>query len=410
MIGVEPPKKRGSVLMKRYRPQAMIAIALMVGLIALGGGLASAEKKGVQLSGVETVQVWGGVYRLSATIRADKGRISEAEYRVGWETGPLFAVDGLFDSNEEMVETYIDLSRGDQISIRARIGGSWIDWQPVVSAGDFGQPAAGCVKTSALSGMGQWHRGAVEIDCRPMIAAANAETIEYSVNFADWQPAETRFVVGMDGVHWVQIRTISPDGIAGLPTTFTVAIDSVAPIVRITPPASGMMNRAEQLYLDFEAEDAISGVALVVGDLNGEQELMAGSPIDLWRLPLGSHSLTVYARDHAGNVAVSPEPFDLEITTDLGSLSRLVQLFGVQGKLDSYTGLRQRLTTLLRSAGESEPENTVGHLRDFVDRVQQGIAERLIFAAEGQALIEDAIYIMERMDDGLASEPPDWWD
>lgn len=410
MIGFEPPYEGGTDLMRRYRPQAIVAVALLIGLAALGGGLANAEKKGAQISGVETTRVWGGVYRLSATIRADKRRISEAEYRIGSEMGPLFAVDGLFDSDEEMVETYLDLSKGEGISIRARIGGAWIDWQTVDADGDFGQPSVGCVTTSELPGRGEWHRGPVAVDCSPMIAAADAEGIEYSLNFAEWQPAEASFVVEEDGVHWIQIRTISPDGIAGLPSTFTVAIDSVAPIIRVTPPATTLMSRADQLYLDFEAEDEISGVALAVGDLNGEQELMSGMPIDLWRLPLGWHSLSVYARDHAGNMAVAMEPIDLEITTDLGSLSRLVQLFGVQGKLDSYTGLRQRLTTLLRTAGEAEPGEAVGHLTDFIDRVQQGMAERLIFAAEGQALIEDAIYIMERIDDDLGSEPPDWWD
>lgn len=382
-------------------------------LILLGAVRLTSAGEGVPtISDVDVAPVWGSVYKLSALIRTERGLISAAEYRVGTETGTLFASDGLLDSREELVETYVDVPAGQGIAIRARTAGGWSDWQEVDGPGAGDGAMDGCALTARVAGQAGWYRGDVTVDCGPLLRSASADRVQYSLNFGDWMEAESGFIIAEEGVHWVQVRPVSIDGVAGLPSTFTVAIDKTAPRLQMQHPPAPRMNHADMLYLDFAAEDELSGVATVFADLNAEQEILAGMPVELWQLPLGLHTLSVYARDRAGNTAVSDELVELEISVDTAGLARLVQLFSAKGRLDGYTGTKGKLMAHLSQTnaalGEGDMLAARSHLTDFVDAVQQGMAAGLIFGAEGNVLLLDGIWLMDHLEEDRSADPPEW--
>ncbi len=396
-------------MMRNLRTRALLTAGLM---LLAAARLVWAGERAPTISGVEVTQVWGSVYKLSALVATPRGTVQAAEYRVGLETGSLFASDGMLDSREELVETYLDIAAGQEVAVRAQAGGNWSDWQAVEGPGNGPDGPAGCTMSAVRGGARGWYRGDVAVDCAPLIRTEGADHVEYSLGFGDWTPAPAGFTLTEEGVHWVQIRSVNADGVAGLPSTFTVAIDKTAPRLFMQNPPGDRMTHSEMLYLDFAAEDEISGVESVVADMNGDLEIMAGMPVELWQLPLGKYSLSVYARDRAGNSAASPEPVELEITATGADLAKLVQLFSAKGKVDSYTGLKGKLLSEVEKAEASLAKSDLGearaHLTRFVEAVQQGMAEGLVFETEGQVLQNDATWLMAHLEDDSFADPPSW--
>lgn len=265
------------------------------------------------------------------------------------------------------------------------------------------QAAAGCQVKAAARGDGDWLRGAATVDCSEMIAAEGAVSLAYSLDFGDWVPASAAFAVAAEGVNWVQVQTVAADGTAGLPWTTTVAIDLTPPRVRLAAPTGAVLSHAEQLVLDVTAEDDMSGIALAVADMDAEQEVPLGTPVDLWELPLGHHTLSAWARDYAGNTAEAPERFEVEIRVDVPALGRLVQMFAGRGRLDGYSGLKQKLLTELEKADGGDARS---HLAAFVDQVGEGAAQGLIMRDAAAVLTGDATWLMERLGDDQSVEPP----
>lgn len=381
---------------------AALALAVMGGMAWAGGG--------PEITAVELSPVWGGVYKLSARVESARGAITAAEYRIGPEDGPLFAVDGLFDSREEEVEAYVDLGAGHgPLEVRARAGGAWSDWHEVDGPGLGPVVGAGCTVTSDAPGTGGWHRGPVTVDCSGLLAAEGGDLVAYSLGFGDWLESEDgTFVVREEGVHWVQVESRTVDGATGLPASFTVSIDGTAPRVRLQAPPSQELTHADTLVFSFEADDELSGVAFAAAEVDQELELQDGAPLELWQLPLGYHTLTAVARDQAGNTATLGEPRELYVTVDIPSLSRLVRQLSARGRVDGYTGLRQQLIGQLEAAGEAqaagEELEAMGHLEAFVESVQDGVAQGLIMEDAGDVLAADGRYLIGQLDGDLGWE------
>ena len=133
-----------------------------------------------------------------------------------------------------------------------------------------------------------------------------------------WTPADTPTVVVAEGTHEIQYRAMDAAGRLSAPGTTTVRIDKTAPTVTAVVPQHG-----HSTVLDLPAAtDAGSGVASATVTLDGAP---VTAPVELWRLPAGTHNLTITATDVAGNTTTSTTP--LEITTSLTELTPLMERF-----------------------------------------------------------------------------------
>ena len=81
-------------------------------------------------------------------------------------------------------------------------------------------------------------------------------------------------------------RTDRPDG----PAVTATGVD-----------ADGVYGDSKRPVPVFSATDAVSGGATVTATVDGKA-VNSGQALELWRLPLGNHDLTVKARDKAGNI------------------------------------------------------------------------------------------------------------
>jgi hypothetical protein len=78
------------------------------------------------------------------------------------------------------------------------------------------------------------------------------------------------------------------------------AEDLDGPVIRVAEPRDGDYGYDEQLTLDIDVDDAVSGVFEVTSELDGDR-VADGQVIELDGLELGEHTLTVVAEDMAGN-------------------------------------------------------------------------------------------------------------
>lgn len=405
----QPCVKGGSDLKSGQFGRVVGAVCLLLAAVA-GSGWAQERTVGASVLRTEWSPVWGSLYQMRLQVSVDRGEIAAAQYRTGAESGPLFAADGLLDSGAEELETYLEAD-GGPVAVRVLAAGVWSRWLEVGEQPGGAERQSACALRSAGAGARDWFRAAVTVDCGDRMEAEGAERLEYSIGFTDWTEAERAFTIDAEGVYWVQVRGLKADGTPGAVQTFQVAIDRTAPQVWLQPPPAGGLSHAEQWVAAFGAEDARSGVDLLYMELDGEQELSAGMPVDLWELEPGVHSLSVVATDHAGNRTELEEPVPLVIRVDIATLAKLVQRFAAMGRLDGYSGLKQRLIGLLAQAEAALQEgDTAGEaaaLSAFAEAVQDGEAAGLLFEQASRVLAADAVWLVARLgpDPGEVAPP-----
>lgn len=141
-----------------------------------------------------------------------------------------------------------------------------------------------------------------------------------------------------------------------------IRIDKTAPTVAITGATDGASvgNAGD---VSWTAADAVSGVQSVTATLDGQP---ATSPVALWRLSLGQHTLVVSVEDNAGRTASQSVTFTT--TTSLAELTALTARLGGSGEV-SKTGLTQlskRLDQAKKQADAGRTSAAVSQLHDFI--------------------------------------------
>ena len=117
------------------------------------------------------------------------------------------------------------------------------------------------------------------------------------------------------------MRTVSP-AIEGRLVFLAGDID--APVITISAPAAKAYLHPAKVKLAFGATDPYSGVASVTAKLDSKA-VKNGQTIDLLKYKLGTHKLTVTAKDKAGNMATTTTTFTIKATTSstITSVNRL---------------------------------------------------------------------------------------
>lgn len=368
-------------------------------------------------------RVGGSIWRVQARASSQQRPILGMEYRleytdIGVEGNRLFAVDGAFNATVETGELYVDTSQWGPapwpVEVRARSRDGWGAWT-LVEIGEASAMAPRltdvCTQASKQSGKDGWHRGDVTVDCAAMAKQAGVVRLEYAVGFGEWQPLDEPLVLAAEGAHWIQVRAVDAQGHGSIPESYTVSIDRSAPTVQVLPLARQTFTHAEAVRFQFYAEDALSGVDRIYATLNEDWEIIAGEPMELWQLPLGSHYMTVWAKDKAGNRAQASDYLFLEVTTDLGTLGELIQLFKARGKADGGHELVLEMQEWLAEADAAYADGDIFwgrfYLQLFVEATQDAVAQGAVYADAGRVLIGDARYLMgqENGFDGLEDSP-----
>lgn len=158
---------------------------------------------------------------------------------------------------------------------------------------------------SGTLGSNDWYTSDVEVT---LTASDNeggsgvAET-EYSLDGVNWNAYLMPFTISDEGEATVYYRSTDTAGNTEVAKEQVVKIDQTAPSITINTPADYGLCQVG-VVLDFSAEDALSGVSNVVGELTNTLGEVTEVGSGFAPEP-GVYTLVVRAEDKAGNAAES---------------------------------------------------------------------------------------------------------
>jgi hypothetical protein len=155
-----------------------------------------------------------------------------------------------------------------------------------------GVPAGITIGLTGTQGDGGWFTSAVDV-----AVSGSAAPFLTSVDGSAFAPS-TSFVISGDGIH-----TIDVQGVGGVTARRFVAIDATAPTITVTSPADGAsLPLGGPQTAAFSCIDRGSGIVSCTGSIANGGSLTGA---------FGAQTLTVTARDAAGNVAQKSVTFSV---------------------------------------------------------------------------------------------------
>jgi 2',3'-cyclic-nucleotide 2'-phosphodiesterase (5'-nucleotidase family) len=146
--------------------------------------------------------------------------------------------------------------------------------------------------------------------------------------------------------------------------------DGTLPAVTIAAPLDGStLLHPDSLPVVFSATDVPSGIASVEATVDGAP-VTSGEVLDLTKLTLGSHTLTVVAKDLYGNSTTESATFT--VTATIGSLETLVSRFAADGRIASplqARTLQKRLLQAQQAASSAKLDQARGQIEAFIEIV-----------------------------------------
>lgn len=183
-------------------------------------------------------------------------------------------------------------------------------------------------------------------------ATSGVQRTEVRVDSGAWQAYTGPVTVTGEGRHTVGYRSVDVAGNVEADRSVEVVVDgpprdTTSPTISVTGVTDGATyGDSRRPSVAWTATDAGSGVATVTAGLDGAA--IEPGVLELWRLPLGDHTLTVTATDRAGNSATTSVTFTTE--TSVADLRRLVKQFADAGEIKPT--LEKRLLQHLARAAQ----------------------------------------------------------
>jgi hypothetical protein len=251
------------------------------------------------------------------------------------------------------------------------------------------------VRLTGTAGLSGWFKSSVTVTLH---AADDEEgtgvaSVEYSLNGGTWQPYAGPFVAATQGGTSLRARAMDRAGNVEDPgAASTFMIDSIAPGITLTSPASTEYLHTASVQVSFSGTDAMSALASVAAVLDGVA-VANGETIQLLTLALGTHILTVSASDRAGNTDSWGVGFTVVATID--TLKSAVNSFNATGQIEASAGrgLLAKLDDATQALARGNLNAARSKLTDFRNQLsaQSGHA---ITAAVAKLLITDADYVI----------------
>jgi glucose/arabinose dehydrogenase/type 1 glutamine amidotransferase len=220
--------------------------------------------------------------------------------------------------------------------------------------------------TEARFAGGEWHPGAVPVELVATDVGYGVDRIEYSLDGGPFTRYTGVITVTGDGSHTLLYRAVDRIGNVEADKAATIRIDASKPTLLVAGVADGRVyGDATDLVISWHAEDATSGVASVVGTLDGTT-IDSGRLVALYQQPLGFHTLSVVATDRAGNRTVQTLTF--ASTTSTRDIGQLLDRFRATNRLTlaAYTALSDQLKKARKAEASGNDAKAVRELRAFL--------------------------------------------
>jgi glucose/arabinose dehydrogenase len=182
---------------------------------------------------------------------------------------------------------------------------------------------------------------------------------------ATWANANTALTVSAEGTTTVLFRATDNGGNVSPVGSVSIKIDKTQPTLAVSGVTDGATvgNSGE---VTWTAADATSGLDTVAATVDGTA--VAGDrPLELWRLPLGAHTLVVTAKDKAGLTRTVTTTFST--STSLSELTALTERLARAG-LVTKAGeplLEKRLDQALKQVTAGRAAAAISQLQEYVE-------------------------------------------
>jgi hypothetical protein len=226
-----------------------------------------------------------------------------------------------------------------------------------------------------------WYTSGVTVS---LTTNGNSSKTEYSLDgMTTWQTYTAPFTLDKDGQYTVSYRSTDNSGNVETVKSISFKLDLTGPTITANGVANGIYNDSTDITPVIALDDKFSGVdtSKTTITLDGK-DVQQGATIQLYKLPLGSHTLIVTASDLAGNISTKEVVF--ETTTNIKSMQALVTLFTNAGWIDN-AGIANSLQSKLNSNALTALVNEV--------KAQSG---KHISAEAADFLIRDAQYLLSQ--------------
>jgi len=217
-----------------------------------------------------------------------------------------------------------------------------------------------------------WHPGTVPVQLAATDEGQGVDRIEYKLDSGQWTRYTGTVTVTGDGSHTLLYRAVDKAGNTEAEKAATIRIDGTRPTLLVSGVANGRVyGDATDVVLSWHAEDATSGVASVVGALDGSL-IESGRVVALYQLPLGTHGFAVTATDVAGNV--TSQSLTFATTTSLRDIAQLLDRFRATNRLSlaAYKALSDQLAKARKAEASGNDTRAVRELRKFLTMVGDG--------------------------------------
>jgi len=176
-------------------------------------------------------------------------------------------------------------------------------------------------------------------------------------------------------------------------TVGSINIDKTSPVVNVWVDKPSY-TKTEKFIIHFSGSDALSGLNSLTAQFNG-QSVVNGQTIDLFWLPLGTHTLTVRAEDLAGNVTEVSQSIELSVTLDSlkGTVARLCAE-GYITKSGTCNDLSAKLDAALAAHNRGNDKAAVNMLSAFQNAVNAQMGKSIQERA-ARLLLLDGAYVSE---------------
>ncbi|MEV6815486.1 ThuA domain-containing protein [Micromonospora sp. NPDC051296] len=246
-----------------------------------------------------------------------------------------------------------------------------------------------------------WHDGTVPVVLTSTDAGSGVKLLEWALDGGAWTPYTAPIEISGDGAHELLYRATDTAGNAETLKSAVVRIDGTKPTLLVSGIADGQLyGDSQDVRVSWQAVDPTSGIAGVVGQLNG-RPYANGTLQAMYELPLGLHELTVTATDKAGNATTTSIRFF--VTTSFRDMQNLLDRFKATGRLSNsvYNQLSSPLSNARKAEASGKDDKAIQELIKF--RSVATDAKLVIEAEIRDVLVRDADAMIVRLG-GTASK------
>ena len=255
-------------------------------------------------------------------------------------------------------------------------------------------PPSTAQRATGEQGSGGWYITPVRIVIDASDTGSGVASIEYRLNDCPWVAYSTPFFITASGTTRVRARATDRAGnvdAAGPDASFKVDVEG--PAVAIASPQARTYLHSDVLAIGFTAVDSGSGLSGTPVAALDRTFVSNGQTVSLLTLPLGSHTVSVSARDMVGNGTKQSVSFQIVATID--SLIGAVNAFAARGSIDTTTraALLGKLEDARQALARGNANSARNKLEDFITYVTVRTG-RGVTADAADVLVTDARYVL----------------